>query len=97
MNARSRMGSPWLLLLVVLLTSIAGPLTQFKVPPVMPLLMETFKQSAGAAGWLMSIFAVTGLLLAVPAGFISAMGYRLTGFIALWPYSGSILGVGEQF
>ena len=96
MNARSRMGSPWLLLLVVLLTSIAGPLTQFKVPPVMPLLMETFKQSAGAAGWLMSIFAVTGLLLAVPAGFIfQRMGYRLTGFIALLALIlGSILGVG---
>jgi predicted MFS family arabinose efflux permease len=82
MNAGPRLGSPWFILLVVLLTSIAAPLTQFKVPPVMPLLMEAFRQPAGVAGWLMSIFAVTGLLLAIPAGFIfQQIGYRPTGFV----------------
>lgn len=76
--------SPWVVLIAVLLASMAAPLNQFKVPPVMPLLMEAFRQPAGAAGWLMSIFAVTGLLLAFPAGFIfQKLGPRATGFIAL--------------
>jgi predicted MFS family arabinose efflux permease len=95
MNSKSKIRSPWFILFIVLLASIAAPLNQFKVPPVMPLLMEAFKQPAGAAGWLMSIFAVTGLLLAFPAGFIfQRLGYRLTGFIALFAIVlGSIWGI----
>ncbi|MGA2108155.1 MAG: hypothetical protein ABSH25_10990, partial [Syntrophorhabdales bacterium] len=55
--------SPWLILIIVLLCGIAATLNQFKVPPIMPVLMEAFSQSAGRAGLLMSIFALTGLLL----------------------------------
>jgi len=76
--------SPWLILSVVLLSSIAATLNQFKVPPVMPLLMAEFSQSAGQAGLLMSVFAVTGLFLAIPSGFIlQRLGYRATGLLAL--------------
>jgi MFS family permease len=76
--------SPWLILIVVLLASIAATLNQFKVPPVMPLLMEDFSQSAGRAGLLMSVFAITGLFLAIPSGFIlQRLGYRITGLMAL--------------
>ena len=76
--------SPWLILIIVLLASIAATLNQFKVPPVMPLLMEDFSQSAGQAGLLMSVFAITGLFLAIPSGFILQwLGYRATGLIAL--------------
>jgi len=78
------MRSPWFVLIIVLLASMAAPLNQFKVPPVMPLLMEAFGVSAAKAGLLMSLFAVTGLLLAIPAGFIfQKLGYRLTGMIAI--------------
>lgn len=76
--------SPWFILWVVLLASVAAPLNQFKVPPVLPLLMEAFRLRAAEAGLLMSIFAVTGLLLAIPAGFIfQRWGYRMTGLIAI--------------
>ena len=76
--------SPWFILLIVLLASLAAPLNQFKVPPVMPLLMEAFGASAAQAGLLMSLFAITGLFLAIPAGFIfQKLGYRLTGMIAI--------------
>ncbi|RPJ11434.1 MAG: MFS transporter [Deltaproteobacteria bacterium] len=79
----SHVQSPWLILLIVLLTSMAAPLNQFKVPPVMPVLMEAFGQSAGGAGLLMSLFAVTGLFLAIPVGFIlQSLGYRLSALIA---------------
>ena len=78
------MRSPWFILIIILLASMAAPLNQFKVPPVMPLLMEAFGASAAQAGLLMSLFAITGLLLAIPAGFIfQKLGYRLTGIIAI--------------
>ena len=78
------MRSPWFILIIILLASLAAPLNQFKVPPVMPLLMEAFVVSAAKAGLLMSLFAITGLFLAIPAGFIfQKLGYRLTGMIAI--------------
>ena len=76
--------SPWFILVIILLASLAAPLNQFKVPPVMPLLMEAFGVSAAQGGLLMSLFAITGLFLAIPAGFIfQKLGYRLTGMIAI--------------
>jgi MFS family permease len=76
--------SPWLILGIVLLASVAASLNQFKVPPLMPILMESFHLSSGRAGLLMSVFAITGLLLAIPAGFIfQKLGYRAMGLLAL--------------
>ncbi len=76
--------SPWFILIIVLLVSMAAPLNQFKVPPVLPLLIEAFSLPPARAGLLMSIFAITGLILAFPGGFIyQKIGPRLTGFIAL--------------
>jgi MFS family permease len=46
--------------------------------------MDAFRQSAGKAGLLMSVFAITGLILAIPAGFIfQRLGYKTTGLIAI--------------
>jgi MFS family permease len=76
--------SPWLILFIVLAATVAAPLNQFKVPPVMPILMDAFRLPAATAGLLMSLFVVTGVLLALPAGFIyQRLGYRGTGSIAL--------------
>ena len=76
--------SPWLILAVVLLTSVAASLNQFKVPPILPLLMDFFHLPAGRAGLLMSVFAITGLLLALPAGFFfQKLGYRMMGLMAV--------------
>ena len=50
--------SPWLILCVILLTTVAASLNQFKVPPILPLLMDAFHMPAGQAGLLMSVFAV---------------------------------------
>ncbi len=80
----TRRSSPWMILWVVLAATVAAPINQFKVPPVMPILMDTFRLSAATAGLLMSIFVATGVVLALPAGFISRrLGYRETGCIAL--------------
>ena len=74
---------PWLILVVLLLFSIAAPLNQFKVPPIIPVLMTSLGLSVSGAGMLMSVYAVTGLILAIPSGFIlQRVGFRITGLIA---------------
>lgn len=81
---RPTAGRAWLVLVVLVLFSVAAPFNQFKVPPLMPLLMQAFAMSIGNAGWLMSVFAVTGLILALPAGFMfQKMGFRVTGMLAI--------------
>jgi len=74
----------WVILVVVFLASIAAPLNQAKIPPLMPVIMEAFQLSIGQAGWLMSVFALTGLLLSLPAGiFLQKFGPKKMGLIAL--------------
>ncbi len=90
----------WVILVVVYLASVAAPLNQSKVPPILPILMEAFQLNLAQAGLLMSVFAVTGLLLALPAGFIlQRLGLRLSGLIALgFLAAGSALGaISTQF
>jgi MFS family permease len=77
-------GYAWVILLVVFLASVAAPLNQFKVPPLMPVLMETFRLDLSQAGLLMSVFAFTGLILALPAGIIlQKLGPKIAGLIAV--------------
>jgi MFS family permease len=74
----------WVILVVVFLASVAAPLNQAKIPPLMLEIMEAFHLSLGQAGWLMSVFALTGLLLSLPAGvFLQKFGPKKLGLIAL--------------
>jgi predicted MFS family arabinose efflux permease len=84
----------WVVLGVVFLASTAAPLNQMKVPPIMPVLMEAFNLSIGSAGLLMSVFAITGFILALPAGIIvQRLGLKTTGLIAVGGLVvGSVLG-----
>ena len=73
----------WVILIVVFLASVAAPLNQFKVSPVMPVLMEAFGLDLSSAGYLMSVFAITGFVLALPAGIIiQKLGLKVAGLIA---------------
>jgi predicted MFS family arabinose efflux permease len=73
----------WVVLIVVFLVSAAAPLNQFKVPPMMPTLMETFQLELSMAGLLMSIFAITGVIMALPASYLlQRMGPKIAGLIA---------------
>jgi MFS family permease len=84
----ARATAAWLVLAVLLLFSIAAPLNQFKVPPIIPVLMPALGLTVSGAGLLMSVYAVTGLILALPAGLIfQKTGHRVTGLLA----GGSIL------
>ncbi len=74
----------WVILAVSFIASVAAPLTQFKVAPIMPVLMEAFKLNLTSAGLLMSVFAITGFVLALPAGLIlQRLGLKVTGLIAM--------------
>jgi MFS family permease len=94
MGSSNRPRSPGFILLIVFLASVAAPLNQFKVPPLMPVLMEAFQAPPGRAGLLMSVFAFTGLILALPAGFIlQRLGHRVMGVLAVFSLAaGSALG-----
>jgi MFS family permease len=84
----------WIILIVVFLASVAAPLNQNKVPPLMPVLMDAFEITLSQAGLLMSVFSITGLILALPTGIIlQKIGPKVTGLIALGSLvAGSALG-----
>ncbi len=85
----------WVIMAVLYLASLASALNQFKVPPVLPILIRAFNLSLSNAGMLMSVFSLTGFLLALPAGFIlQRLGLKITGLIAVGAvFIGSGLGV----
>lgn len=87
--------SPWLVLAAVFLASVAAVLAQFAAPPLLPVLMADFGVDIGQAGALMSVFSITGLLLALPAGLaLQRFGPVATGATAMLSViAGSVLGI----
>jgi MFS family permease len=74
----------WVILFTVFLASVAAPLNMYKVPPLMPVLKETFQLDLGQAGLLMSVFSITGLILALPTAFaLQKLGFKVIGIAAL--------------
>jgi predicted MFS family arabinose efflux permease len=74
----------WVILAVVFIAGLAAPLNQNKVSPLLTMLMDTFKVNLSQAGFLTSVFAITGLLLALPAGLIlQRLGLKISGMIAM--------------
>jgi predicted MFS family arabinose efflux permease len=77
-------GYAWIILTVAFLASIAAALNMLKVPPLMPILIDVFKINMSSAGLMISVFAITGVLLSLPAGaIIQKLGIKLTGIIAM--------------
>lgn len=60
----------WLIVFVVYLASVVVIVNQYKVPPLMTGLMAEFGVSAAEAGWFMSVFALMGVVLALPAALL---------------------------
>ena len=54
--------------LVVL--SLASGFNQFKVPPVLPVVIQTFGLDYSTAGLLMGVFTIAGIVLSIPAGLV---------------------------
>ncbi len=80
---RTSARTAWFVLVILLAFSIAAPLNQSKAPPILPILMDAFHLTVGNSGLLMSVYAMTGLILALPAGLIlQRVGFRMTGLLA---------------
>jgi MFS family permease len=74
----------WVVLFSIYIATLAGPFNQFKVPPLLPILRSTLDLSYSGSLWLMSIFSIMGIVLAIPAGFIlQRIGIKATGLIAI--------------
>ena len=84
----------WVILVVVYFAGVVAPFNQFKVPPIMPLLMAGFHLDLTQAGVLMSIMAAIGLILAIPASLVlQRLGPKKTILVALgFLASGSLFG-----
>jgi MFS family permease len=54
--------------IVMLLFGTSIATAQYKVPSIMPAIMEQLSLDANAASWLMSIFTFVGIILALPTG-----------------------------
>jgi MFS family permease len=78
-------GYAWVVLFAIYIATIAAPLNQMKVPPVLPVLTTAFNLEHNSnAGMLMSIFSIMGFVLAIPAGYIlQKIGIKMTGLISI--------------
>lgn len=84
--------SAWVILVVVYFAGVVAPFNQFKVPPIMPLLMADFQLDLFQAGLLMSIMAAIGLVLAIPASLaLQRFGPKRTILVALGFLAGGAL------
>lgn len=84
----------WIVLAVVYLAGVAAPLNQFKVPPMLPVLMASLQVDLSSAGLLMAVFALTGFVLALPAGLVyQKLGPKVTGILAVGcVFAGAVTG-----
>lgn len=84
----------WVVLIAVYIATLAAPLNQFKVPPMMTTLQDHFRMSDSSAGSLMSAFSIMGFILAIPSGFIvRRFGIRRTTLCAIGTIAvGCVLG-----
>jgi MFS family permease len=84
----------WLVMLVAYLAGIAIALNLSKVPPVMPVLIQTLGLDLALGGWLMSSFAVAGVVLGIPAALLlGRLGAKGAGLLALGStLLGSVIG-----
>jgi MFS family permease len=74
----------WTVMAALFVGAIAVPINQYKVPPIMPVLMRVFDLDLTMANLLMSIFSLTALLLAIPAGIIvHRIGPKRSGLVAV--------------
>jgi MFS family permease len=84
----------WAVMLAAYLAGVAIALNQSKVPPVMQALLRDLHMDTATGGWLMSAFAVAGIVLGIPAAFVLAkLGPKIAGLIAIGcTLLGSIVG-----
>lgn len=88
------MRKSWAVMWSAFFASVAVVFNQFKVAPAMGVLMEQLNVDMVTGGWLMSVFAVAGVVLALPAAVVlSSLGPKVSGLLALGSVVvGSVIG-----
>ena len=88
----------WVILFIVYLATVSSGIMMNKVSPSMPTMIDVFGINLSQAGLLMSVYALTVVLLAIPAGIlISKFGQLPTAIAAfLSLIFGSIIGATAQ-
>ena len=90
----------WIILAIVYLATVSSGIMMNKVSPSIPILLAVFGINLSQAGLLMSVYALTAVLLAIPAGIlINKIGHRTTAVLALlFLIIGSVVGaVSDSF
>ena len=84
----------WAVMAAAFLASIAVAANRFKVPPVLPAIMSDLQVDMVTGGWLMSVYSVAVIVLAIPAALLLARwGPKRIGLIALGCTTcGTVLG-----
>ncbi len=67
-EGKAQYQNPLLVGVVLLFAGISVAMIQYKVPTIMTSLMAEFSMNAEAASWLMSIFTLMSIFVAIPAG-----------------------------
>ena len=95
--------NPILVGVVLLFSGVAVALIQYKIPTIMTSIMAQFSMDATTASWLMSIFTLASIFVAIPAGnlaqrfgakkmMIVALGLAIVGsMIGLFARMSSVL------
>ena len=80
--------------MAVFVASVAITANRFKVPPVLPTLMVDLEVGMVTGGWLMSVYSLAGIILAIPSALLLArLGLRIAGFVAMGcAFVGAIVG-----
>lgn len=91
----SRAKKAWGIVFVIFLAGIAMAWSQNKVIPIIADIMNIFHVNKTSAGWLSSIFCVTGIIIAIPAGwFLKRIGLKKSGLLAIAiAFFGAIVGL----
>ncbi len=84
----------WTVMLAAYLAGVAIALNQSKVPPVMQVILPSLHMDTATGGWLMSAFAVAGIILGIPAALVlGKLGPRRAGLVAIGcTLLGSVVG-----
>lgn len=75
----------WKILAVLFVAQLTFALTFQSIPPILDVIMSSLGLSHGQGGALMSMYAVPGILISIPAGlFADYYGYRRVGLLSLF-------------
>ena len=93
-STNKKASNPWITSILLTLAATVVAMAQNKPVTILPIIMESLNVDIAKAGLMMSVFALSGLLLALPAGYIcQKLSPKKTILLALlFVAAGSVFG-----